>query len=814
MAEEGAAPFGARLRALRETAGLTQEELATRAGLTAKGIAALERGRRRRPYPQTLRALADALRLDGAERAALVGGQPAMEEQPPAAPAHSPLPLSPTPIIGRAGELTEARALLLSGGARLLTLTGAGGVGKTRLALALAADVAADFPDGAAFAALAPLVDPALVLPTVARALGLAEAAGQPVREALHAALRERRMLLVLDNWEQVLAAAPEVSSLLAACPGVAVLATSRAPLRLRGEREYPVAPLSVPDLAHPPLAAQLADNPAVRLFVERARGVAPGFALTQANAAAVAAICRRLDGLPLALELAAARARLLSPTELLVRLDHALPLLAGGPRDLPDRQRTMERAIDWSYDLVAPGEARLFRSLAAFAGGWELQAAEAVGADAEVAGDEVLAALGALVEQALVVAAPAPDTAVRYRMLEPVRQYATQRLAASGDEAAVRRRHAAHYLALAEAAEPGLAGADQIAWLERLEREHDNLRAALAWATHTGAADAGLRAAGALSRFWWTRGHVDEGRRWMDTLLALPGAAPTAGRAEALNGAGNLAFLQGDYGAARRFHEGSLGLRRELGDQHGVAGSLNNLGLLATQSGDLAGAGALYDEALAINRASGNRAWEAINLGNLADTRARGGDYPAARALLERGLALFEELGNAWGIAMIHAALGDVHRALGARAEAGDHFERSLERRRAVGDRRGLAQTLVGLGHLAIDAGDFAAARAQLGEALAIARALADRQRIIACIEGYAALAAAAGEARRALLLDGAATAQRAAIGTPRPPALVAALERRHEGGRRWTIPPLRRRMGARSPWPNCSTPWPTPGR
>ncbi|HEY8601011.1 MAG TPA: tetratricopeptide repeat protein [Thermomicrobiales bacterium] len=767
-------PFGERLRLHREAAGLTQEALAERAGLTAKGIAAIERGRRRRPYPHTVRALADALELDEEARGLLLGNPVPTEAAPPVAIRPVVVAEPPTPLIGRERELAEARAILLSGGARLLTLTGPGGVGKTRLSLALAAAVAPAFPDGVALAPLAALTDPDLVLPTIARALGLAEVAGRALREVVHTALRDRRLLLVIDNWEQVIVAAPEVAALLAACPGVTVLATSRAPLRLRGEREYPLAPLAIPELAHFPVVAQVADNPAVQLFVDRAHSVAPGFALGRENVAAVAAICRRLDGLPLALELAAARARLLSPTELLARLDRALPLLAGGARDLPDRQRTMERAIGWSYDLVAPDEARLFRVLATFTGGWDYAAAEAIDPEGDV-----LLLLGALVEQALVLVTLGDGEEPRYRMLEPVRQYAAQRLAESGEEEAARRRHADYFLALAADADAGLRSAEQAAWLDRLEREHDNLRAALTWAATSGAVEAGLRATGALSRFWWTRGHINEGRRWVDRLLALPDATPTVNRAEALNGAGNLAFLQGDYAAAQRFHESSLALRRELGDQRGIAGSLNNLGLLVTQAGDLAGGRALYTEAIAINRATGNRTWEATSLGNLADTLARGGDHAAARDLLEQGLALFESLGNEWGIAMILAGLGDVHRALGEPETSRDYFTQSLARRRAIGDRRGITQALLGLGHLAVDARDFGVAHGYFGEALAIARELADRQRLVACLEGSATLAAAEGQAREALLLDGAAIAQRIAIGTPRPPFVSSEIDR-----------------------------------
>jgi predicted ATPase/DNA-binding XRE family transcriptional regulator len=441
MSEERATTFGARLRSLREGAGLSREELASRAGLTAKGIGALERGERKRPYPHTVRSLADALELTGVERDAFVDAAPrrtgmAFTTTVESVEPTPTLPMPPTPIIGREQDAAKVRSLLEGDGARLVTLTGPGGVGKTRLALEVSGRVRDRFPEGVALVALAPVGDPTLLLPTVAQVLGLREAGGRSARELLHGYLKERRLLLLLDNFEHLLAAAPEVAALLASCPSLKVLATSRAPLRLRGEQEYPVEPLPVPDLSRVPTPGDVEGVPSVRLLVERAREASPGFGLTQQNAAALAAICRRLDGLPLALELVAARLKLLPPTALLARLDAALPLLSGGPRDLPERQRTMQNTVAWSYDLLGPGEQTLFGRLAVFAGGFELPAAEAVG------GDAVLEGLSALLENSLVrpdVRPPGGDAEPRFTMLETVRAYGLERLAASGEEEEVR---------------------------------------------------------------------------------------------------------------------------------------------------------------------------------------------------------------------------------------------------------------------------------------------------------------------------------------------------------------------------------------
>ncbi len=571
MVEQERSQFGNRLRSLREAAGLTQEQLAERAGLTATAIASLERGRRRRPYPHTLKAPSDALGLSEEERAQLHGAA----AYPASAPGvqnlqHTALPVVPTPLIGRGREVAELGRLL--GENRLVTMTGPGGVGKSRLALEIASHVSQNFSHGAVFIALAPLGDAALVLPTVAQSMGLREAGGQQPLDLLRSYLHGKQLLLVLDNFEHVLDASADVAELLASCPHLAVLATSRAPLRIRGEQEYPVGPLSLPDLNQLPNPRDVVETDAGQLLVDLAHSSSPAFELTQANAAAVAAICRRLDGLPLALELATARLRALGPTELLARLDRVLPLLSGGPRDLPERQRTMRRASEWSYDLLDETGQSAFRRLSVFAGGWDLASAEAVGATGKDARGDMLDSLSSLVEQSLVVPETSEDGSNRYRMLEPVREYALERLESSGEAEDTYWRHATVYRALAEEAGAGLSGPEQMEWLRRLETQHDNLRAAMSWLLEQADADPGewsnqvLGFAAALQRFWEVRGHLSEGRRWLEAALAKASSDPSPERAKALTGVGVLAMRQGEYAQAGRLLDEGLATACELG--------------------------------------------------------------------------------------------------------------------------------------------------------------------------------------------------------------------------------------------------------
>ena len=715
MSPEQQSSFGRRLRQLREVGGLTQEELAGRAGLTPNAISDLERDRRRRPYPHTVRSLADALSLSEDERAALVSAVPGRSA--PTATLEVLLPAPPTPLLGRERELGEVGDLLRRPEVRMLTLTGMGGVGKTRLALEAARDAADLFPDGVAFVALEPLNNAELVVPTVARSLGLRESGGQTSHEALCDFIRDKRLLLVLDNFEHLLEAASEISRLIEACPGPTVLATSRAPLHIRGEQEYPVPPLRLPASTRSPARDEVVNSPSGHLFVERARAASPSFELDERNAAAVASICWHLAGLPLALELAAAKTRYLDPTTLLSRLDRALSV--GRERDLPDRQRTMRATLDWSHDLLSGPEQALFRRLSAFTGGFSLEAAEAVGAgEEEVGSEDVLELLGDLVEQSLVTAAKD----ARYGMLEPVRQYARERLEESGEAEKIWWRHAAFFLKLAERGAPELTRSDQAAWLERLGREHDNLRAALSWLLQRGDAERAAHLGWDLKWFWYIRGHLAEGTRWMERALAHEDALTLTGRAKALTVIAGLVYSQGDLHRHAAFAEEGARLAREIEDRELLAMATYLGGHAAFVRGDLARAAALMGESETLYRTLGDEPGTGLALTVLGQIALAGGDAARAERLFDESEELLRVSGSWWNLTTNRSI-----RAITTEVQGDD------------------AQTI-----------------ALLQESLALALRLRDTQNAAYGLEGLAGALAMMGQGPRAARLFGAAVTLR----------------------------------------------------
>ena len=765
--------FGALLRRYRLAAGLSQEALAEDAGLSARAIAALESGERVTPHHDTVRLLARALQLTVPEHERLEGTVRRRRGPPPTflLPSRLPYPALPvvlTSFVGRERERATVRAMLTQD--RLVTLTGPPGTGKTRLALRVAAEVRDDFVDGVVFVSLAPLTDPTLVLPTVARTLGVRQAGNRSLAAVLQDALRDRCMLLLLDNFEQVVAAAPRVTDLLAACPHVKVLVTSRSVLRLSGERTFPVLPLAVPDPQHFPSLDDLRHVASVRLFTDRARDANPDFTLTAVEAPAVATICRRLDGLPLALELAAARLRVLTPTELLARLARRLPLLTGGPQDLPARQRTLRDTIAWSHNLLGAEERALFRRLAVFAGGFTLAAAETIGTGpGGGASGAILDGLEALVTHSLV---RREDNAEgRFGMLETIREYAREQLDASGEAEPVCRVHATFYLALAERAYAERAGPLQSVWFDQLECDHENLLAALAWADAADDPSTGLQLAAVLHRFWTTRGHLRAGRSWLARLLAAPPAAAPDGparsaRAHALLAAGVLAHDQGDFPAARAYLEASLALRREWGDVGAIAEALNGVGLVALAQGDDEGAVKVLEESLTLSGQHGVTLFTYRALHFLGDVLASRGEYQRAAALLQEALLLERAQGDSCSVAWTLRSLADLTWWRGERAATGALLEESLTISRQARDPRGIAETLRRQADMALDSGDGVVARGCLNEALRLQRQVGQRGELAGTLEGFGGLAAAAGQWARALHLAGAAAALREAVG------------------------------------------------
>ena len=725
------------------------------------------------------------------------------------------LPVQPTSLIGRAREVAAIVQRLHREEVRLVTLTGAGGTGKTRLGIQVALELRSGFAGGIFFVSLAPINDATLVIPTIAQALGIRDGAEQSLFARLTEVLQPQPVLLILDNFEQVIGAASQVADLLTSCPQLKVLVTSREVLHVRAEHEFVVPSLALPNPAQLPNLAALVRFPSVALFLQRAQAVKSEFQLTSTNARAVVEICVHLDGLPLAIELAAARMKLLAPQALLARLGRRLDILTSGSRDVPTRQQTLRNTIEWSYQLLDAPDQRLFRWLSVFIGGCTLQAAEAVCTRAEDGEGQVLEGIASLIDKSLLQRLEPSEEGSEepyLLMLETIREYGQEALTAHGEGAIARQAHADYFLRVAEEAKPALTGPQLVTWLERLEREHENLRAALGWALEGERAEMALRLSTALERFWVIRGHRNEGLAFLERALAGSADVATDVRAKALLAAARLAFVHRNYNRGEVLAQESLALFRELGDGWGIALSLDRLGMAAWRQGDFAAAGGLMEEALALFRAIDDQdrvAWSLFTLGLLNNKQ---GEYTRACALFEESVTLFRKLGNKRGLA---ASLGQLAGTLfvsqaeptvidpllqegfSLQREVGDQegiavsslllgwvaltrgdittartrVEEGLGLYKKMEHREGIAEALALLGRVEAARGDHTCARILYEESLTMARERGDKELIASGLAGLASVVAVQGEPGWAVRLWGSAEALREAIGAPLQP-------------------------------------------
>jgi predicted ATPase/serine/threonine protein kinase len=705
----------------------------------------------------------------------------------PSEPRPNNLPVQRTAFIGREHEAIALRQLLSRVDVQLLTLTGPGGIGKTRLALKVADEAAAEFPGGVCFVPLSAVSDHGLIASTIAQALGARETGNQSPQESLKGYVSGlgQPMLLLLDNFEHLVSAAPVIAQLLTTAPKLKVVVTSQSPLHVYGEHEFPVPPLALPDLKSSPPLEVLSRLPAVALFVARAQAVKHEFALTKENAPAVAAICARLDGLPLAIELAAARIKLLSPSAMLARVDSRLNLLTGGARDLPTRQQTLRSTVDWSYGLLNAAEQTLFRRLSVFTGGCTLEGVEAACDTKGDLGVDILDGMASMVDKSLAQQVEQGDAETRFHMLSTIREYALERLAESGDESATRRAHAAYYLVLAEEGAEDMVAHPQ--WLDRFETEHDNFRLALDYLVKTGDAEWGLRLGAALFRFWETREYLTEGRDAIAKLLALDGSrARPKLRARLLFAGAVLAGEQGDYGSAQHLFGESLDTCIELNDKRGVAVTLNALAVHARDRGELADASLLFERCVAIWRDLGDSTDIARALSNLANVTKLQGEYARASSLYDECLTMFRKAGDGTGVAWTMNYQGDVAREKADLVAARSFCEQSLAAFRELRDGWGIASALSDLASLSCDLGNDSEARRLYGESIQIFQEVGHKRGIARALECLAVSAAAQSKAEKALHLAGAAAALRQRLGAPLTPTEQPKLEKALEFARR----------------------------
>jgi predicted ATPase/DNA-binding CsgD family transcriptional regulator len=769
------ATFGTLLRRYRLLVGLSQEELARRAGVSLNAVGSLERGINRQPHPRTVALLADALGLSAAQRAELVRAsrsdlaKGANQSSPPgtgrfddgaAAPSRSYLPVPATSFVGREREVAAIRERVLRSEVRLITLTGPGGVGKTHLALEAATSLNDAFDDGVYFVDLAPMRDPTLVHAAIAHTLGIRDAGDQPLLETLRLYLQSRCLLLVLDNFEQVSGAATLVADLLTACSALKIAVTSREPLHLSWEHVWPVSPLALPTLDSPTERSLIAQSPAVTLFVERAHARQPDFALTEANARTVADICIRLDGLPLAIELAAARVALLPLVAIHVRLQQRLQLLTGGPRDAPVRHHTLRAAIAWSYDLLNSAEQAVFRRLAVFVGGFTLEAAEAVCAEERPGNNGIVPSspmidyLQSLLDKSLLRSDATSGGEIRFRLLETIREFGLEQLSANGEMDKVRERHARIFLALAEEADRSLTERVQRFWLDRLEADYDNLRTVLDWSlTAPDGAEIGPRLAAALALFWQVRGPVSTGRDWLSWVLARENGGSSSPRMQirVLAAGAFLAALQGDFEATRRLSDQGIALGGSIGGSSDLALCLGSRGHVAGEQAQYPIAHAMFSRGREVARDTGNARACVWLLAGSSVLACLEGDYPRARSYGEEGLRIARERGELSGLWMVLDALGGVARRQGDYRLAQSHYKECLAVGRALGDMWAMAASPANLGHVARALGDDDVAQARYADSLQSYRKLGDRRGIAVTLGNLGVLAERAGDLDRA---------------------------------------------------------------
>ncbi len=703
------------------------------------------------------------------------------------------LPSQATAFIGREREVTAVKELLLRDDVRVVTLTGSGGIGKTRLALQVAGEVRERFDGGICFIPLAAVTDPLLIPSIIAQGLGIRETGRAVSVQSLKEYLQDLRsgLLLLFDNFEHMLAAAPVVAELITVAHKLRVLVTSRAPLHIYGEYEFPVPTLALPDLHAGTSREMLSKNPTVALFMARAVAVKPNFELTEENAQAVATICTRLDGLPLAIELAAARIKLLSPSAMQSRLESSLQLLTGGAKDLPMRQQTLRGTIDWSYDLLSPAEQKLFRRISVFVGGCTLEGIEAVCNTKQDLEVDVLDGMGSLVNNSLVQQIEQSAGEPRFALLDTVREYGLERLAASGEESAIKRAHAAYCVVMAEECAAQAADPAHTEWATLLEVEHNNCRAALDWLTRSGNAEWGLRLGSALFRFWETREHFTEGRDRLEKLLKLGGAAVRSNaRARVLFAAGVLASEQGDHLATYTLLEESLQIARELNDTRGVGIALNALAANARDDGEVSKARSLFEESLTVWRVLNDRAMVARALSNVASVVKSQQNYELARSLHEQSRVIFEELGDNTCMAWSLNYQGDVAQEQGEISVARELYEQSLKLFRKLGDKWGVAGCLVDLGNLAREQGEEKKSRSHYAESMKLFQELGQKRGIARVLDCLACSAALQSESERALRLAGSAAAMRRVLGAALPVTEQTRLDKALDLARQSTSP------------------------